>query len=322
MSAMQQITGFNQSIVRVGPKWIGRGIIKTLTNGTRAFKLVDEASPFMANRARTQFRELNELRNMVQDESSAMRAVKLGAYFMMMRMQRLVDVPTFLGAYEKAIAGGNDEARSIALADQAVIDSQGGGMLKDLSAIERGSPALKIFTVFYSYMNTVLNLATTQTMTAESKGKLAADYLMLFTVPVILTYALKNGLVPSDDEDEFDMEKIGKELIAEQISYLMGTMIITREFAEAGKLVLGTEGGGRSYSGPGGLRLVSDSYNLIKQVGQGEFDTSFRKAAINVIGGFAGLPSAQINRTWNGIEALVEGKTENIAAPVLGFKGR
>jgi hypothetical protein len=104
--------------------------------------------------------------------------------------------------------------------------------------------------------------------------------------------------------------------------FLMGTMIITREFAEAGKLVLGTEGGGRSYSGPGGLRLVSDSYNLIKQVGQGEFDTSFRKAAINVIGGFAGLPSAQINRTWNGIEALVEGKTENIAAPVLGFKGR
>jgi hypothetical protein len=171
-------------------------------------------------------------------------------------------------------------------------------------------------------MNTVLNLATTQTMTAESKGKLAADYLMLFTVPVILTYALKNKLVPSDDEDEFDMEKIGKELIAEQISYLMGTMIITREFAEAGKLVLGTEGGGRSYSGPGGLRLVSDSYNLIKQVGQGEFDTSFRKAAINVIGGFAGLPSAQINRTWNGIEALVEGKTENITAPVLGFKGR
>jgi hypothetical protein len=322
MSAMQQITGFNQSIVRVGPKWIGRGIVRTLTNGTRAFKLVDEASPFMANRARTQFRELNELRNMVQDESSAMRAVKLGAYFMMMRMQRLVDVPTFIGAYEKAIAAGNDEARAIALGDQAVIDSQGGGMLKDLSAIERGGPALKIFTVFYSYMNTVLNLATTQTMTAESKGKLAADYLMLFTVPVILTYALKKGLVPSDDDDEFDMEKIGKELIAEQISYLMGTMIITREFSEAGKLILGTEGGNRSYSGPGGLRLVSDSYNLIKQIGQGEFDTSFRKAAINVIGGAAGLPSAQINRTWNGIEALVEGKTENLAAPILGFQGR
>jgi hypothetical protein len=322
MSAMQQITGFNQSIVRVGPKWIGRGIMKTLSMPKLAFKYVDEASPFMANRARTQFRELNELRNMVQDESSAMRAVKLGAYFMMMRMQRLVDVPTFIGAYEKAIASGNDEARAIALADQAVIDSQGGGMLKDLSAIERGGPALKVFTVFYSYMNTVLNLATTQTMTAESKGKLAADYLMLFTVPVILTYALKKGLVPSDDDDEFDMEKIGKELIAEQISYLMGTMIITREFSEAGKLILGTEGGNRSYSGPGGLRLVSDSYNLIKQIGQGEFDTAFRKAAINVIGGAAGLPSAQINRTWNGIEALIEGKTENLAAPVLGFQGR
>ena len=101
MSALQQITGFNQSIIRVGAKYIGRGITKTISSPMMAIKEVNEKSSFMANRARTQFRELNELRNMVQDESPAMRAVKMGAYFMMMRMQRMVDVPTWWGAYEK-----------------------------------------------------------------------------------------------------------------------------------------------------------------------------------------------------------------------------
>jgi hypothetical protein len=320
MSALQQITGFNQSIVRVGAKYIGRGISKTIANPRAAMKEVNEKSSFMANRARTQFRELNELRNMVQDESETMRAVKLGAYYMMMRMQRLVDVPTWYGAYEKSIGQGHDEETSIALADQAVIDSQGGGMVKDLSAIERGGPGLKLFTVYYSFMNTAFNLATMQGMTAKSKGKLAADYLMLFVVPVVLTYALKSALTPSKGDDDWDWEKIAKDLAAEQLSYLMGTMIVLREFGEAAKVVTGAEGGARDYSGPAGLRLISDSYKFLKQAGQFEFDDAFRKAAINLLGDITGLPSAQANRTITGINALSEGETENPAAIVLGFK--
>ena len=242
MSALQQITGFNQSIVRVGARYVGRGISKTIADPRAAMKEVNEKSSFMANRARTQFRELNELRNMVQDESETMRAVKLGAYYMMMRMQRLVDVPTWLGAYEKSIGQGYDEEKSIALADQAVIDSQGGGMVKDLSAIERGGPGLKLFTVYYSFMNTTFNLATMKGMTAKSKGKLAADYLMLYVVPVVLTYALKSAVTPSKGDDDWDWEKIAKDLAAEQLSYLMGQMIVLREFGEAAKVVTGAEG--------------------------------------------------------------------------------
>ena len=320
MSALQQVTGFNQSIVRVGARYIGRGISKTIANPRAAFKEVNEKSSFMANRSRTQFRELNELRNMVQDESQTMRAVKLGAYYMMMRMQRLVDVPTWYGAYEKGIGQGHDEETSIALADQAVIDSQGGGMVKDLSAIERGGPGLKLFTVYYSFMNTAFNLAAMKGMTAKSKGKLAADYLMLFVVPVVLTYALKAAVTPSKDDDDWDWEKIAKDLAAEQLSYVMGTMVVLREFGEAAKVVTGAEGGARDYSGPAGLRLISDSYKFLKQAGQFEFDDAFRKAAINLLGDITGLPSAQANRTITGINALAEGETENPAAIVLGFK--
>lgn len=324
VSAAMQITGFNQSIVRVGAKWIGRGIAYTVTNPMLAMQEVNEKSEFMRNRSRTQFRELNEIRNMVQGQSIAMRRVQMGTYFLMMRMQRMVDVPTWHGAYEKAMHEGRDEETAIALADQAVIDSQGGGMVKDLARVERGGPAVKLFTVFYGYMNTVYNMAAVQTMTNKNKGRLAADYAMLFVVPVVLSYMLKQALIPrkGDEEEEWDMGKIERELAAEQLSYLMGTMVIAREFGEVGKMIFGVEGPRMGYGGPAGLRAIGETYQFATQASQGEFDRAFRKSAVNMIGAFTGLPSAQVNRTLDGIEALYEGETENVLAPLTGAKKR
>ena len=320
MSAAIQITGFNQSIVRVGAPWIGRGIAKYLGNPLGLTRMVHEMSDFMANRARTRFRELNELRNQVQDQSAFNEFIGRYAYFMMMRVQQVVDVPTWWGAYEKAIAAGNEETRAVALADQAVIDAQGGGQTKDLSAIERGGPALRLFTVFYSFMNTALNLGVAQTMGANTpakRAKLAVDYLMLYTVPAVLGYTLKAALTPGDSGDD-DLEEIAKKLAAEQLGYLMGLMVVVREFNEVAKMVTGNPSFG--YSGPAGLRGITDVQKFGQQAMQGEFDDAFRKSAVNLIGDFTGLPAAQINRTITGTQALAEGKTENPAAVAFGFQ--
>jgi hypothetical protein len=319
MSALMQVTGFNQSIVRVGARWVGKGIAQYIADPVGKTREVVDMSEFMADRSRTQFRELNELRNRVQDENATMRSVKLGTYFLMMRMQRMVDVPTWLGAYEKAIAEGNGEERAVALADQAVIDSQGSGMTKDLSAVERGGPALKLFTVFYSYMNTALNMGVARAMTEKSKARLAADMLMLYTVPVVLGTVLKAALTPGGD-DEWDPEKLAKKLAAEQLSFLMGLMVVVREFGEVGKIITGAEGTGRDYGGPAGLRAIGDTFRFTQQASQGEFDDAFRKSAVNLLGDLTGLPAAQVNRTITGTQALVEGNTENPAAVLLGYQ--
>jgi hypothetical protein len=321
MSAAMQVLGFTQSIVRIGPAYVGKGIAQFIANPIAAIREVNAKSELMANRSRTMFRELNELRNQVQDESAAGRAVKAGAFYMMARAQQMVDTPTWLGAYNKAIHAGQTEERSVALADQSVIDAQGGGQTKDLSSIERGGPAQKLFTVFYSFMNTALNLAVGQTMTANTpakKAKLAADYLLLFTIPSVLGYVLKQALMPAEDKDE-DWDELARKLAAEQISYLMGTMVLVREFAAAGKIVMGVEGV-RDYSGPAGVRAISDAYAFGKQAMQLEFDDAFRKAAINLLGDLTGLPAAQANRTITGVQALVEGDTRNPAAVVFGFE--
>lgn len=324
MSALIQPLGITQSIVRVGAPWVGRGVMKYIANPLALTREVVGKSSFMENRARTRFRELNELRNQVQDQTAFRELTGRYAYFLMMRCQQMVDVPTWWGAYEKVIAEGNDEERAVSLADQAVIDAQGGGQTKDLSAIERGGPAQKLFTVFYSFMNTALNVGVSQTMAADTpakKAKLAADYALLYVVPAVLGYFLKNAITPGDSGDD-DLEKIAKKLAANQIDYLMGLMVVVREFGEAAKTLAGANDLGRDYTGPAGLRLVADSVGLAKQTAQGEFDDAFRKAAVNVVGDLFGLPAAQINRTVTGTQALAEGKTSNPAALAFGFQER
>jgi len=323
MSAAMQPTGFTQSVSVVGAKWIGVGVNRYLANMSRSTRITNEMSEFMANRTRTRFRELNELRNSVEDQSPYKEWLGRYAYFLMMRCQQMVDVPTWIGAYEKAQASGEIEERAIALADQAVIDSQGSGMLKDLSAIERGGAAQKLFTVFYSYMNTVLNIGIGKTMSAEigkRKAKLAADYLLLYVLPPVLGFAIKEALTPTGDDDDDYWEKLPKRLAANQIDYLMGLMVIVREFSEAAKLMAGVEDHKQDYQGPAGVRMIADTVKFGEQLGQGEFDTPFRKAFVNLMGDAFALPSAQINRTVTGIEAISEGKTSNPAAIAFGFK--
>ncbi len=322
MSALMQPLGITQSITRVGAEWVGRGVLKYVAHPIDLTREVNDKSDFMANRARTRFRELNELRNQVQDQSAFKEMTGRYAYFLMMRCQQMVDTPTWWGAYEKAIAEGNEETRAVALADQAVIDAQGGGQTKDLSAIERGGPAQKLFTVFYSFMNTALNIGVEKTMSADTpakRAKLAVDYAMLYVVPAVLGFFLKAMLTPGDSGDD-DPEKLAKKLLANQIDYLMGLMVVVREFGEAVKTVTGANDMGRDYTGPAGLRLIADTVSMAKQANQGEFDDAFRKAAVNTVGDMFGLPSAQINRTITGTKALAEGKTDNPAAVAFGFQ--
>lgn len=316
MSALMQPLGLTQSIVRVGGRWIGAGVMQYIGAPIAKTREVNTKSSFMMNRARTRFRELNELRNRVQGQSAVRETLDGYAYALMMRLQQTVDVPTWLGAYEKAIADGNDEGRSISLADQAVIDAQGGGQTKDLAAIERGGPALKVFTVFYSFMNTALNVGVAQGMTNRNAGKTAVDMLLLYSIPAILGALLKDALTPGDDGDD----DLAKKLLGEQLGFLFGLFVVGREFSEAAKIATGLSEFPRDYSGPGGLRVIGDTGKLAVQANQGEFDDGFRKALINLTGSLFGFPAAQINRTITGAQALADGETENPAALLLGFQ--
>lgn len=320
MTALIQPLGLTQSMVRIGPQFVGRGLAKAMGSPIETTREISAMSDFMANRFLTRNRELNELRNTVKGQTKVRRAIDTTAYALMLRAQQLVDIPTWWGAYEKAMHEGNDSARAAALADQSVIDSQGSGMLKDQSAIERGGPALKLFTTFYAFFNTAFNVGAQRTMNAESKARLAADYLLLYTVPAILGAAMKDALTPGDSENWDDPDKLARKLVGEQLGYLFGLMFGLREIGSPMSNMIKGEGFGTDYQGPAGLRLLGDALKAGKQIEQGEFDDALRKAVVNLAGDLLRLPSAQINRSVTGTQALIEGKTDNPAAALFGYQ--
>jgi hypothetical protein len=320
MTALIQPLGITQSIVRIGPEYVGRGIAKALGAPIETAGRISEMSDFMATRFLTRNRELNELRNTVKGAGKIRRGIDAGAYAMMLRAQQLVDVPTWWGAYEKAIAQGNEQQRAVDLADQAVIDSQGSGMVKDQAAIERGNAVMKLFTTFYSFFNTALNMGVQRAMTVESKARLAADMVLLYVVPAVLGAALKDALTPGESDNWEDPEKLARKLAGEQLNYLFGLMFGLRDVGGFISNQVKGEHVGIDYGGPAGLRMFQDLAKLGKQAGQDEWDLAATKALVGFASDLLRLPAAQINRSITGTDALIEGKTDNPAAVLFGYQ--
>lgn len=163
VSSAVNITGITQSFVRVGPRWVIQGVNAWMKNPRGFLDEIYSKSDFMRLRGTTMNREINEIQSLLQDKSRVREALDKYSYLPMTMTQIAVDAPTWWGAYQKALTEGNDETRSVALADQAVLDAQGGGQVKDLAEIQRGGNLKKLFTTFYGYFSTTLQLTAEQT---------------------------------------------------------------------------------------------------------------------------------------------------------------
>lgn len=319
-TAALNVTGFASSVVRIGPEWMLKGLQEVIGSPAhieRTRALVHEKSEFMANRALTLNREVNDVMNtIVGDRSEAQEKFRASFFWMITKTQEMVDLPTWIGAYNKATSQfPEDDAKAVALADQAVRDAQGAGQTADLAPIQRGSASMRLFTTFYSYMNTQYNLAVDVTKARTRKGEygmLAVDYLVLLALPIMGTVVLKTllGLAAGDDWDE---EKFAKKLAAEFITYPMSLLVGVRELATAGQLAAGVNEFGGGYSGPAGLRAFSEMTKLGQQIGQGEPDMALLKAAINTGGLLLHFPGGQVARTVEGAVAVAEGEASPLA---------
>lgn len=308
MTSLMQPLGLSQSMARIGPKWVARGLARWIGDAARMENTaawITERSDLMRLRAKTMQREINEIRNRI-DKSGPRAAIEASFFYLIQKAQQIADIPTWMGAYEKAIDGGANEARAVSLADQAVLDSQGGGQIKDLSAIQRGPALQKLFTNFYSFFNTTYNLTAESVARTDFKdpvsiGRLAVDFLLLYTLPAVLGALIKHALTGDDD----DPEELAKKLVREQVTYLLGTMVGVREASAAVQAAFGEFG---DYGGPAGVRFFNDLAKLGKQVSQGDVDEALLKAANSAAGVLFHYPAGQVQRTALGIKAVIEGK--------------
>ncbi|WP_049255685.1 hypothetical protein [Neisseria bacilliformis] len=315
VSAALQLTGWIPAVTRIGFANTAKALTTYAANPIAATRGANEMSVMMANRSRTRFRELNDVANSVNGQNGVKAFIRRYAYWLMMRMQQVTDTIVWHGAMMKAMDAGRSEAEAVQLADQTVLDTQGGGQTKDLSAVERGNEVQKLFTVFYSYMNTALNMGAASMATQRGKGRLAAELMLVWVIPTALNAMMKSLLTPGDDDDD-----LAKKLAKEQISFTLGMFVGGRELVQLGDIATGGKFYG--YNGPAGLRPIADTYKFAQQAQQGGFDKGLATATINILGSGFGLPSAQISRTLKGAQALDEGKTDNPAALLFGYDGK
>jgi hypothetical protein len=315
------ITGITQSVSRIGARWMLVGLREMSTRPRELVQEVHERSDMMRTRMRTRGREINEIQSRIRGKSTAREKMDNLMFAPMYLTQMMVDTPTWWGAYQKNLLEFGDESKAAALADQAVLDAQSGGQVKDLAAIQRGNAYMKLFTTFYGYFSSTYNLAVEKTRKTDFSDpadvvRLGGDYLLLAVVPAIMTTLIKTAL--QGDDDDWELDKLATKMAAESAGFALATMVGVREFGGVVQMLAGTNYGTSGYGGPAGLRFFSEIYKLANQASQGEADAALMKAFVNVLGVVFKLPSAQINRTLTGTNALIEGETENPFAIIGG----
>lgn len=321
-TALLQIVGVTQSIAYLGGRWAARGMGDFLRLGpTKAFRWVASRSPLMRNRMRTQFRELAEVQTRLQGTTGGWRdAFMRAAYLPLTVMQMAVDIPTWLGAYQKALYEGRTEKEALAEADRAVTTAQGSGRFTDLSPVERGSAWQKLFTVFYTFFNTALNLAVIKGETERGMKRATSVLLVLLIQPVIESF-LKAGAsellgTGGDDDDDEWAEKLMTSTAANVASFNLGLFAGVREMS----WILGDFG----YQGPSGLRKITDTGRAALALGKppSEWDEMTLKATVSALGVWTGVPVVPINRFISGAVALDEGETDNPLVLLTGYSSK
>ncbi len=337
-SMLQQPLGIFNGMERVGVTWVAKGARRWARDAVHlenTVHMIADKSTFMRGRWATATPDLHDLRHALEQPGGwfdrLVRTVTadhvtqqtfLDSYMWFIAFgQRFADVPTWIGAYEKQLAQDpTDDVRAIAAADQAVIDSQGGGQIKDLAEVQRGGPVAKLFMTFASYGVTVLNASGRAVSATDFKKPsevltLLGHLSLLYAIPALFTEALRCGVnrAHCDEVPQF-LGRVGGQMV----STALNGMIYVREATTAVNIVLDQETGPRGYTGTAGTRVFEVMTQLAQQIHQGELDAGLAKAAFQATGMLFRYPAAQVQRSIDGFIALEEGRTSNPLAVVFG----
>lgn len=208
-----QLAGYSNSFEAVGAKWVAPAIAQVSAHPIESFRTVMEKSGEVRHRMDTLDRDINAGIKSLAGRRDVFADAKRFAYHGIGYTDRMVVLPTWIGAYNKALAAGKSEEQAIYEGDKAVRQSQGAGAAKDLAAVQRGTgkwgELLKIATMFYSYMSALYQRQRTlgrDTATAVREGnkamtpQLLARAWWLLVVPPVLSQLLA-GRGPDQDED-------------------------------------------------------------------------------------------------------------------------
>lgn len=160
-TGFKQLLGVTTSLDAVKPRYLISGLQKAwlspniVQNWKTAFAQSGELEPLV-----TQFdRDIKMINDIYAKQGIRSKFDKFNAlaFAHIGWLQASVNVATWYGAKEQAIAEGLTEQQAIDRADAVVRQTQSAGAVKDLSPIQRGSEINRSVSMFYSWFNVLYN---------------------------------------------------------------------------------------------------------------------------------------------------------------------
>jgi len=266
---------------------------------------VSKISPFMATRESNWHKDIRDaqkqLRFSLLDKLLPVNAAEFARmtfFYGIKKMQRVVDITTWIAAQRKAKQDGMSEEQAVLFADRMVARSQASGIWGDRSALEQGTAGkggkqtelLRAWTTFISYFIAKNNVFVERYRRTNFKNpasmiNLLTDLALLFTVEAMVVSLLREG-IPEDEEEWVEKATTGT------ISGITGGIPFARDAVSAAQGFP-----------PGSTigRVTWDSAKLFIQGKRGDFDERFYRRAINLLGIFAHIPGGQIGKSGQAI---------------------
>lgn len=245
-NAMQQFTGYSVSAVLVEEKRLLEAQVRYLKNPRRTAEGIAEKSVMMRNRMDQQVSAMRgELNEILLNPSLLERSQEWAgrnAYFLQSAAQNIIDMVTWMAAYDQAIdLDGAPEPEAVAFADGVVRRTQGSMLPEDVSRFEAGPAFVRLFTMFTTYFNTIANLQVTEQgkifrELGLQKGALPAAFVYVkgMAIPAFvsgLIVQIMAGKGFDADDDESYLDDFFRLFFGEQFSSFAATVPVVGQVA-------------------------------------------------------------------------------------------
>lgn len=319
-SALMQTLGYTITVNELGPTYAARGLRDAFGNPLRlrqTWEFITERSAMMRDRLTTYDRD-------VRDYARRSRfSVDDSAWFLFIGYMDLgVSVPTWLGAYRKAMDGklsnitAGDERAAVDYADSVVRTTQAAGGAKDLASIQRGGELQRLFTMFCSSMSVLFNQFAKSIhgfQMDHDVPRLVASAALLWLLPPMLE-ALIRGRGPDDDDESWAGWLARTELL-----YPLGTVVGLRDVASAVDWALVT--GRADFRGSPAFDVPERTVGALLAIARAaDPDAEVSRANVEdmvlTVGYFAKLPARQAWTTLEYFHDWMTGRTDAPSNPV------
>lgn len=321
-TVLTQVAGYSNSVAEVGAARLAMAIGRTVRSPLETWAFVKEQSLEMRERLDTLDVNIGSALRALEDpvgnnRTKLFTAAKRFAFHGIGYMDRIVTVPTWMAAYDKAVEAGAEHADAVQRADQIVRLSQGAGGAKDLSGVQQnvgqGGELMRQLTMFYSYMSAFYNRQRDfgrrirRVESAKDMPALLARAWWLFIVPPLLAELL-SGRGPDDDDEEGQIEWA----LRSMTSQMVGGVPLARDLypifwdTAAGNKTFGYRMTPVQGAGESAVSVWRDMMNII----EGKDTKRATRNAIELTGYATGLTTGQMGSTAQFLVDVGEGDAD------------